>query len=192
MSIESGTLAVIDRINPETERLEVLVGVQARGPWQNYLNFVGGKIENELPKDGAIREIHEETGIHLVPTQLRALGRILVVDARPKKTHTESIAVYGASVEPNTNITSNLHEIDCFWLDPTERNVLLSMPLDVRYWLPGVYDGSGELFTCRRSIDQSGGESVQLLEPTSRILSGTQPGNLSGVLRPLLPEMATS
>lgn len=48
-----------------------------RGAWAGKLNGIGGHIEQgEEPRESALREIHEETG--LTPDDLRLVGVILI------------------------------------------------------------------------------------------------------------------
>lgn len=50
-----------------------LLGVRKQGT-ETYMQ-VGGKLENgESPQDAALREVAEETGLHLEPTELELLG----------------------------------------------------------------------------------------------------------------------
>jgi 8-oxo-dGTP pyrophosphatase MutT (NUDIX family) len=53
----------------ESASRQVLIGQRLTPPWPGYWAFPGGKLEpGEPPLTGALRELHEETGIGLPPT----------------------------------------------------------------------------------------------------------------------------
>jgi hypothetical protein len=67
-------------------------------------------------------------------------------------------------------ITPKEDEFDCFWIDPTDRNVLLNMPSDVSRWLPLVFREPFQQFLCLRTVDEGGGDwfNTAILLPGQR------------------------
>ncbi|MBL8122250.1 NUDIX domain-containing protein [Candidatus Saccharibacteria bacterium] len=157
MELVSQTLVIIDRTHPETLKRELLMGVPQRNEFQNYYNFPGGKANpRESLLATAIRETFEETGIRLDATQVKEHGRIIAFDQRPHSLRFGTIAIFGASVPYDTPVVSDQAEFQCEWVDPTERNILLSMPPDVAHWLPLVYKEPAVYFTCHKTITPGG------------------------------------
>ncbi len=162
MEIISQTLIVLRRTNPSTSALELLMGTQVRGPWRNYLNFPGGKADGpELLPDTAVRELGEETGIHLAPTALDYLGKLIVCDRRPDNLQFGTVAIYGTTVGPDVTFTSNAAEINCLWVNPSDTNIALEMPPDVKFWLPLALDSTRQPFSCHRTVDKEGNKSFE-------------------------------
>ncbi len=160
MRVPEQNLAIIDRYNPKTGEFELLVGVQQRGPWQNCLNFPGGKAgEDELPWDAVAREVAEETGILLPAHTFKLLGELVVVDKRPEIPTIGSVAILGAHLAEDMPLIGKADEFDPLWINPTDRNILLSMPRDVPFWLPLAFREPFQQFVCSRTIEENGGHS---------------------------------
>jgi 8-oxo-dGTP pyrophosphatase MutT (NUDIX family) len=153
----SETLTVIDRQNPETNQLELLVGAQQRGQWCDYFNFTGGKRnKGETDIEAAIRELTEETGLVIADEHLTLLGMIKIFNLRRSPVSFGTVAVYGAHLATDQPIQSDPEEIECLWVNPKDRNILLNMPHDVRYWLPTIYHTPRLPFTHIKTIQPDG------------------------------------
>jgi 8-oxo-dGTP pyrophosphatase MutT (NUDIX family) len=178
MEIISQTLAVVQRTSLETGELELVMGVQKRGPFQNQFNFPGGKSEpGEFQQDAAAREVAEETGIFLLPEQMTWLGKLLLYDKRPGQERFGTVAVFGANVPSHTDVVPNYEEFECFWINPKDRNILLSMPSDVRSWLPLIYENPRRPFSCHITTGRGGGCTYE----TYRLLPGQRHEKVDGV-----------
>ncbi|TAH33956.1 NUDIX domain-containing protein [Candidatus Saccharibacteria bacterium] len=158
MHIIAETLAVVDRPNPETGELEILMGQPLRNEFSKYFNFPGGGAERgELLDDAAVRELREETGVALTTDQLTRIGSLITYDLRPHKLRFGTVAIYGAHLDYDPPLTPKAGEFDCFWVNPKDRNILLNMPPDVPRWLPLVYREPFVPFICVKTVDDTGG-----------------------------------
>lgn len=64
---------------------EMLMLNRKSSPMQGVWHGVGGKIESgETPQDGILREILEETGIRLEPSQIRYTGTVTWKDGKDR------------------------------------------------------------------------------------------------------------
>ncbi len=153
MHIVAETLAVVDRPNPETGELEILMGQPLRNEWSNYFNFSGGEAEpGELLRPAAARELKEETGVDIPAEQLQELGKLVIYDLRPHKLRFGTVAIFGAHLDYDPPLTPKPDEFDCLWVNPKDRNILLNMPPDVPRWLPLVYREPFTPFICVKTV----------------------------------------
>jgi 8-oxo-dGTP pyrophosphatase MutT (NUDIX family) len=74
----------------------------------------GGLHKNEAPKDGALRELQEETGVVLLPAQLRKAGR---VSARSRGFSFECMVFVATTDQVLTLRPQPLEIADVDWVD---------------------------------------------------------------------------
>ena len=129
------TLVLLARGNPVRQ---VLLGYKKSGFGQGKFTGFGGKVEEgECVAEAAIREMEEETGVHLAPVDLKYAGR-LAFYFPDKPSWSQLVYVYisweweGDPVE--------LEQVTPAWFDvdqiPFER-----MWQDSVHWLPPILTG---------------------------------------------------
>jgi 8-oxo-dGTP diphosphatase len=130
-------LVFLLRDNPAGDG-EVLLGLKQRGFGTGRIVGIGGHVEpGESDLDTAVRETFEETGLHVMPTELYDAGR--VVFRFPGAPESDmSVALYRCTNWTGEVVASD--ELDPQWHPvadlPTGR-----MWDDSRIWLPHVLRG---------------------------------------------------
>ena len=117
---------------------EVLLGLKQRGFGTGRIVGIGGHVEpGESDVQAAVRETFEETGFHVIPTQLYGAGRVIFrFPARPD--WDMSVALYRAT-EWTGELTAS-DELDPQW-HPVADLPTGQMWDDSRIWLPHVLRG---------------------------------------------------
>ena len=150
------TLSYLLRQNP---RPEVLLGFKKTGFGVGKIDGIGGKLEaGETPAEGAVREVAEETGVRVDPSDLVPVGDIsfLFAASRPMEHHVFLFLVRRWVGEP-----AETEEIRPAWFSvgalPWE-----GMWADAPHWLPGVLRGEGVRGEITFQIDNEHVASVAL------------------------------
>lgn len=117
---------------------EVLLGRKRRGFGTGRIVGIGGHVEpGESDLDAAVRETFEETGLHVIPTDLYDAGRIIFrFPSAPESDM--SVALYRATTWTGEVVASD--ELDPQW------HAVAALPTgemwdDSRIWLPHVLRG---------------------------------------------------
>ncbi len=106
-------------------------------------NGLGGKLEpGESPAQAAVREVCEESGIELLPSQLRPLGVLQFPNFKPKSNEDWVVWLYRADLLPGHRVPDVKHETREGRLEWINEAQLLSLPLweGDRHFLPHVVE----------------------------------------------------
>jgi 8-oxo-dGTP diphosphatase len=119
-------------------RREVLLGMKKRGFGAGRIVGPGGHVEpGETPAQAAAREVKEESGLVVNPTDLAELAVVRFrFPARPD--WDQAMWVFGTDSWTGDVVASD--EIDGQWV-PADRLPLPHMWDDARYWMPLLLSG---------------------------------------------------
>lgn len=130
---------------------QVLLGLKQRGFGTGRIVGIGGHVEpGESDPDTAVRETFEETGLHVIPTQLAEAGRIMFHFPASPATDM-SVALYRCTTWTGELVASD--ELDPQW-HPVADLPFEAMWDDSRIWLPHVL--RGERIAAEITYDASG------------------------------------
>jgi 8-oxo-dGTP diphosphatase len=149
--VETGTPSFSDNAPTATVAFlrrngRLLLHLQERAPgriWAGRLNGPGGKLEpGETPKRAVVREVAEETGLHLAaPMPHGALDLVFGDPARSR------LLVHVFTCQSFTGRARGGREGTLRWY-PEARLPYHRLWPDMRYWLPAVLDGGSVAGTC--------------------------------------------
>lgn len=130
---------------------EVLLGLKQRGFGTGRIVGIGGHVEpGETDLEAAVRETFEETGLHVIPTELYDAGRITFrFPSAPASDM--SVALYRCTTWTGDVVASD--ELDPQW-HPVAALPTGEMWDDSRIWLPHVL--RGEAITADITYDAAG------------------------------------
>ena len=130
---------------------KVLLGKKKRGFGEGWYNGFGGKLKKgETIRQAAVREIHEESGVHVDEDNLESVGEIIF--------HFDDM--------PDAEFRGNIFMVKQWQGEPRETDEMLpewfthdTLPLDNmwevdKYWVPQVLSGkriSGHCYYTSRS-----------------------------------------
>lgn len=140
------------------------------GKW----NGLGGKFElDESPVEAAIREVREESGLHLASKNFLHLGHLVFPNFKAHKSEDWHCFVFEARISPQLRSSlSSLHsgpEGDLHWVGSRQIMDLPLWPGD-RYFLPKVIQREpffGTIWYRGQSVDRWEIHSLQSAERTS-------------------------
>lgn len=117
----------------------LLLGEKRRGFGRGRLVAPGGKIDaGETPRDAAVRELYEETGLVVGPENLQPSGVLDFAfphgDSRPLRAHVFVTTQHRGALSPSD-------EIDGHWIRESDLPYH-RMWADARHWLPCALAGS--------------------------------------------------
>lgn len=123
---------------------KVLLQERAAGRvWAGRLNGPGGKVaEGETPDQAIVREVAEETGLHIVAPKFH--GRLDLVFGKPTQSH---LVVSVFSCQTFSGRARGGREGTLRWYS-TERLPYDRLWPDMRYWLPVVLAGGKIAGSC--------------------------------------------
>lgn len=130
---------------------EVLLGLKRRGFGTGRIVGIGGHVEpGESDLAAGVRETFEETGLHVIPTQLYDAGRVTFhFPSAPESDM--SVALYRGTTWTGEIVASD--ELDPEW-HPVADLPTAAMWDDSRIWLPHVL--RGERITADITYDATG------------------------------------
>jgi 8-oxo-dGTP diphosphatase len=149
------TLIFLTSSNPTSGTREILLlkGAPTKRLWANRYNGIGGHIEvNEDIYAAALRELHEEAGIH--PTQLTLRGVINIDTGRDEQGPRPGVMIFVFHGESPTRQLQATPEGEPAWL-PIDALAAYALVDDLYELIPRVLAG-GPLFFGHYSPDPTG------------------------------------
>lgn len=140
---------------------QVLLGRKKKGLGEGNFVGLGGKLEPfESAKDAAVREIEEESGLHVKPDDLDARGLLTYLFPHREAWSQES-SVFVCTTWTGTPRESDELNPEWFNLDELPLDEMWD---DARYWLPGVLAGAPIVatFTFGEDLATVAGHTVQV------------------------------
>lgn len=136
-NVQQATLCFV--VDPNNGKPSVLLGLKKRGFGVNKWNGFGGKIgENESVEEAAVREIFEETTLHVLPDDLKKAGEISF--ATEEKNGTDEWNVHVFITHHWHGSPAETDEMKPEWFT-TENIPYNQMWADDQHWLPFVLEG---------------------------------------------------
>lgn len=127
----------IQRVSPTGVR-EVLLGRKKVGLGVGHFVAPGGKLEpGESPSHAAVREVAEEVGLVIDPTQLTLIGELTYPFPHREEFSQKSWAF---AIEYGGGAVAESVELDPVWV-AIDRLPLDQMWDDAKYWLPDALAG---------------------------------------------------
>ncbi|MBB6670066.1 NUDIX hydrolase [Cohnella nanjingensis] len=118
---------------------KILVQKRHKSPFKGYWNAPGGKVEiQESPKEACIREVMEETGLHLAEIRFRG---VMTVSNSIKKFETGVLMLFDSSNFYGELISSDEGEVD--WIELDKIYGSKHVPESMMYLLPYIVDYEG-------------------------------------------------
>ena len=130
---------------------KVLLLKRKKPPYPGYWVAPGGKIDpGESPREGALRELREETGLHTTAaSELRAV----ITETSPHEDWQWLIFIYRVN-NPQGEVTSDQREGELRWFAKNELDGL-TIPEGDRIFMPRVLSAEPGVWEARFVYDQA-------------------------------------
>ena len=127
---------------------KILLLKRRKAPYPGYWVAPGGKIEpGESPREGALRELQEETGLTASTAELRAI----ITETSPHPDWQWLIFIYRVDA-PAGELQSDQREGELRWFSPTELDTL-RIPEGDRIFMPRVLGAQPGVWEARFVYD---------------------------------------
>jgi len=129
---------------------KVLLLKRKKPPYPGYWVAPGGKVDpGESPREGALRELHEETGLSAEQAELRAI----ITETSPHPDWQWLIFIYRV-LNPLGDVISDQREGELSWFAP-EDFADLAIPEGDRIFMPRVLAEDNEVWEARFVYDEA-------------------------------------